>query len=1532
MIRKYLILAAGISFLVSFSALNAYAWDTAVKLKGVGTDWRSIYESIAYNHGGKVLIHGNEHAELSAMAIMDIGAGKLLIDTNEPHLVVDINASYFHRNLSGETFAPNDAPDDGLERRLLPPPSQFAGIPDFSYSIYDWINKNELCPAVPPGADGIDQCHAFSGWLGAGLNASHFGTQAKLNYQHLHRLALSIAKLTRSIRVKLEKKPEVLDAYRKFIREGEWMALAYEGYASHFMADRWSTGHMWERWNAGDYDHLANKKLFPNKMIGIVSGFIHGWEPVLHGRILVAGRGVSHHLFPAPLSAPWIETKGKRNILTRSWRWWAKGEAPQFSLTKMEPSLWRHESKDGLKYGVGDDVLAAMYSGRFGKQYGLTNSLPLNVPTQRIEMMECLEAGWADTIRALGKNKKGSYGIENIPLNNDAPSLSNLKHNCFDQFVSNQSIARAWPFTQPTFWSKLGHSMLTVSNNSYVRKAFNYAYPNASKLAGKYLKKTNQVGKTLVRISARIWSANKQHANGIELATGGIGDIIVKALPPARGNEVMIDQLVKNTASPGSTYGAANYLPPEDISALPDKDSQAWRARDRETIYGFFSKAGAHHWCEQLPKLLPKLRGSKNRQDQAVCRYLSDLTYQGTDTDYTGKKTEKRTATNKAEGTPIPSYCQALGIKLDDSNVPVHLLPGYVSEPYGRTKHDLTYASIGAWCAKVPVLEYIRDKNGEMRDETVAKVKTWDDPIILKGEDLGIHKGKLWIDCNQSGGIRVPDDKIQNWNDGKIKFDLSWMTEEKRKAETHSICVEAKDGMKSVGHFEIHSDVIKISISGKITSDTGDFVSGAAATIEIGDKRYTGKSDSDGGYQIFIPKSINIPISLIVIADKKDYNTGSTVVGKDDFKHADIRLSKSSKDVIQIDKSLHHLGDSHYGGDINSQFQKPKAEGTSLTKSFKIQASRFKAGMVIAGAELTMTAKGLQEQNPVLINGKKIGVLATSNSDGSATRLRLSVGSCVLQNGKNELTIKTADSNQNDDLDDFEFANIQLKFKPIKDMSPDDKRFTKLSSVRAMDAGFGGIIKKIVATGQFAIAAKGKGECKTLKDIAIANVYRKGKRDDSSVTARLVETGADSGVFHSDNATSVKSVGAEPGEKIVIRSGIRGTSLLVTGRKLKLEGIWESQDAGNQYQMRVSYVESDNKYVGELSKQGKKSKDVGFSIGDRVWTARPGDNWTFVTATQDWRRGKRGITESKELKVTELNLSRSNDDKLILEDGRVFVRVKGQANTGVKAQQAATADHHKQAKARKELEASKAELNDLKRQWKQLSDYIDEQRAKGNSVDDLLPNLRKLTDKIKKKRARVMRLKKQTGVETHIGTPTHPAPTHAKSINSKRSGAFMHTSQPKKGVKQTVTQPGTISMHGGSRQLHAGIPAKGKSTGQAKPTKPVKWTVYKLVVKAHGSRLPTMDVLKLSFQKGAKRAAFRVMRYPVSLERNDQTGKIIWSINSAGDVVENQMAIQKDMIDSLEIMANDKKKGGVAKAALAGMINRRLGPDAEQKK
>ncbi|GAB4175667.1 MAG: hypothetical protein Kow0020_11410 [Wenzhouxiangellaceae bacterium] len=282
--------ARGLIRLVTFGALSlapvvAGAWDTAMRGTDLSTsDWRTIYELIPQpGADGQPLLHGNEHAEISALALHAIGADRLLQIDDLP-VVVDLNASVFRR---AQLFQPDriaspaNAADDGLERRILPPVAQFSGLPDFSYALYDWINKNRLCP-LPADIPQRDVCHGFDGWIGAALNASHFGSQATYNYQRLHAVALALAAEARARRERLAHHPGALEAYREHLIEGEWMALAYEGVAQHFLADRWSTGHMWERWNAGAAEDLPTLDLSSNKIVGYLSGLIHGAQSVLH--------------------------------------------------------------------------------------------------------------------------------------------------------------------------------------------------------------------------------------------------------------------------------------------------------------------------------------------------------------------------------------------------------------------------------------------------------------------------------------------------------------------------------------------------------------------------------------------------------------------------------------------------------------------------------------------------------------------------------------------------------------------------------------------------------------------------------------------------------------------------------------------------------------------------------------------------------------------------------------------------------------------------------------------------------------------------------------------------------------------------------------------------------------------------------------------------------------------------------------------------------------------------------------------------
>ena len=795
-------------------ALPAAAWDTRV-IGGLGdSDWHSLYESMPELRGGVVALHGNEHAEISAHALNAIGAGKLL-DYSDVPVVVDLNASYFRRDLlyGSRRVQPADAPADALERRILPPPAQFSGLPDFSYSLYDWINKNQLCP-LPVGAPERDKCHNYSGWIGAALNASHFGTQAALNYERLHKIALSLADRARGLRVKLQQTPGALQAYRAHLVEAEWMALAYEGVAQHFLADRWSTGHMWERWNAGDYEHLASRDLMVNKLVGYISGMFHGMQTVLHAKPLasfesvpmlgrLANHRVAHHLWPDPLSSPMVEIERRDGVVERLWNYYVRGESGRITLKSVEPAVFRHAGGGPGKRGIGDYGFRDLLDGNFGgREYGFENELPLPLPAQRSEMMACVQGGWADVIRALGKNPKGSYGVLHIPLIEDAPSLAALGERCFDVYVTNRSMMLAWPFSRPTFWSQLGRATLTVLSSDAGVAALGYlgkssplpaaAVKELKKISKAQLAAGRQAARNMVRLSYLAWRHGRKNPGGTDLARGGLGALDFTTEEVRKNPEAFIGG--KNVIEPGDRYKAAFYFPRGELSGLPERDDPA--GRDKAAVYGFFSRATADYWGGRLAELLPGLRGMKTRWRRKVCEYLADFAYNGTEPAYRGRRAEVRTANGRRDGSVVPSYLTALGVRLDAARVPVHLPPGYVAEPYARTTNGGTYRSVSAWCARVPVFHLLEAP--EMRDrDVVAVVKGFGASVELRGADLGAEAGKLWIGCAPGEERRALE--VQSWSETVIRGRLPKDAEPGR----HTLCLSRADGTASVGRFVV---------------------------------------------------------------------------------------------------------------------------------------------------------------------------------------------------------------------------------------------------------------------------------------------------------------------------------------------------------------------------------------------------------------------------------------------------------------------------------------------------------------------------------------------------------------------------------------------------------------------------------------------------------------------------------------------------------------------------------------------------------
>jgi hypothetical protein len=177
-------------------------------------------------------------------------------------------------------------PSQSAGRRFSIP--EFAGVPDGSYSLSDFVLGNEHCLLPYAFLEGrasdpaqIQKCHDYKSHV-AQVNSTHFAPQNRHVYALYHRIALDVADRCEAMRVAFAKVPshaahvQMNEAVDNCERE----ALAFQSLASHYQADAWSTGHMWQRWGSplmgsSDASQVAAVAR------GLVSGLIHGWRSVV---------------------------------------------------------------------------------------------------------------------------------------------------------------------------------------------------------------------------------------------------------------------------------------------------------------------------------------------------------------------------------------------------------------------------------------------------------------------------------------------------------------------------------------------------------------------------------------------------------------------------------------------------------------------------------------------------------------------------------------------------------------------------------------------------------------------------------------------------------------------------------------------------------------------------------------------------------------------------------------------------------------------------------------------------------------------------------------------------------------------------------------------------------------------------------------------------------------------------------------------------------------------------------------------------
>ncbi|HRD45635.1 MAG TPA: hypothetical protein PLF78_04035 [Caulobacter sp.] len=560
------------------AALLLTAWDTRV-IKG--DTWRSAY----FGGESKSL---PEHSTISDMALDSLGVGDLFGIRGEAQAtLVDINATWFRPDKMNGLPREGDNRKTAVEERLLPPPAQFSGLPDYSYGLADWFNKNTTCP-VGGGPEDLAACHDFAGWMGA-LNSVHFGTQARRMYARYHEIALQRALRARTLRESMSLIEQ--DRYGAVLREAELQALVYEAYAQHFLQDRWAIGHMWERWNGPDIPSAGHRTMTPGLAIGAIAGLIHGAESVINDNVL----SLAIVSAADPMSSP------------------LPGE------TAARPMLFRHAS-DPLAPpvpAIGDERLADMRLGRFGAGYGeQKGDVPLDVATQMAGMLECSRAGWAEVIKTFGPGRNGGYGAHDAPLRGDAPAFSILaQETCWDMWATNRSM----------YVGFVGEGQKGIAALAALRIVSSRLVGDRPTVDGVELPTSE-----LVALAWRMWRRQWVDPNGIDLAQGGLGSLW--GVNPGQDQNLPIyaeavDPDAMPTASPGGVdrqtiFGAmpqahSDYWCGEDGLALMERLRQSSRPADQQLcqFLGDMAWQGTH----------PSYKGNMSRQRLAEGKPIRSL-------------------------------------------------------------------------------------------------------------------------------------------------------------------------------------------------------------------------------------------------------------------------------------------------------------------------------------------------------------------------------------------------------------------------------------------------------------------------------------------------------------------------------------------------------------------------------------------------------------------------------------------------------------------------------------------------------------------------------------------------------------------------------------------------------------------------------------------------------------------------------------------------------------------------------------------
>jgi hypothetical protein len=688
----------------------SHAWDTLSDETWAGP----------YNTG-----NGNEHPDIAQDALRVVGGADAAARFGangagvEDFTVIDLNASLFRREWMIDTNGNQthgDDPATAFEERRIPGIAMFAGLPDWSFTVYDWINKNDkrFCPPLPNDADAVVRCHNYgNGWLGAGFNTSHWGELAVKMYDRHHAIATDEAAEAAAMDELFQRGgvtgdlPDGRRFHAKYTREREVEALIYEMAGQHFLEDRWSDGHMFSRWGPSAYERLSvrdgDRRFVDAAAMAMITGLIHGSQAVFD--------------HPDPVASP---------LQDEDW----------YDDEKWHPMTWRYAHANPLwqaktvHNGVGDYFYDEMNAGRWTAPDD--QRVLLYTRDQAQVLRTCGTQGIRDVITrfAATSRGRGQLGIAVSAPGRFDGLLPVATQDGWNP-AANPVCTDGW-ITNDTFY----HGLDTIAGQPELAG-------DTWRIVWEMVFGTDSDNPELPAVhvgSAMMYLRWKALANVLRDQGATMPDHPAHVEPEERSGVIYGVQSAKIgfsfqaapdpfTASldkvawlPNTHDPVPDWVEPPALDDLPDIDAD--EGRDKQAVYGFFNQAHTDWWCDGMIGRLDDMRrkiaeeepGVERDRDIAVCGYLAERVRKRTDEDYDGPRTEilgerqgDDSGTFGAAFEPVCAYYDAdrsLRVTGDD-DVPYEYHPGYVETPgLIGDNGELTFDSAENWCRETPVIDF----------------------------------------------------------------------------------------------------------------------------------------------------------------------------------------------------------------------------------------------------------------------------------------------------------------------------------------------------------------------------------------------------------------------------------------------------------------------------------------------------------------------------------------------------------------------------------------------------------------------------------------------------------------------------------------------------------------------------------------------------------------------------------------------------------------------------------------------------------